>query len=58
MLDVARGEELRRLGLEFYCWDIETRQEALAAIDRGASGLISHHLNVFRDLAGRRTVAS
>jgi glycerophosphoryl diester phosphodiesterase len=58
MLDPERGADLRRLGLEFYCWDIESRKEALAAIDRGASGLISHHLKVLRDLAPPRTEAS
>lgn len=58
MLDDERAAYLRRNSVEFYCWDVESRKEALDAIARGASGLISHHLHVFRELASPQTEAS
>jgi hypothetical protein len=58
MLDDERAAYLGSADLEFYCWDVETHEEALAAIDFGARGLISHHLNVFRNLRTPRSEAS
>jgi glycerophosphoryl diester phosphodiesterase len=51
MLDDDRAAYLRRGGIEYFAWNLETRDEAQRAIERGAAGLISHHLEAFDDLA-------
>jgi hypothetical protein len=50
MLDDARESFLRREGVEFFVWDIEREAQAQQAIRRGASGIISHHLDVLNAL--------
>ncbi len=50
MLDDEREATLRRLGLEYIVWDVERPEQAADAIRRGASGIISHHLDVLGDL--------
>jgi glycerophosphoryl diester phosphodiesterase len=61
MLDDQRAEILRAAGIDYYCWDIDSSTEAEAAIERGASGIISHNLDVLSALPappGRRKEAS
>lgn len=59
LLDDDRAAYLRRSGIECYAWNIETSGDAQRAIERGAAGVISHHLEVFDDLAPvRRSDAS
>jgi hypothetical protein len=54
MLDSERASFLQRSGVEYYCWNVETAVEAETAIDRGATGIISHHLDVLAALQRAR----
>ena len=61
MLDDERAAFLRKSGVEHYSWNVETAAAAEAAIGRGATGIISHHLDVLANLPReqpRRTEAS
>ena len=52
LLTAERAAWLRERGFDVIAWDIATREQALAAIELGASGIIADDLAMLRAIAG------
>lgn len=52
LLTAERAAWLRERGFDVIAWDIATRGQAIAAIERGASGIIADDLAMLRAIAG------
>jgi hypothetical protein len=57
MLDDERAAAITKYGLDFIVWDVERPDQVVDAMRRGASGIISHHLDVLGGLpAGEQSL--